>query len=178
MIKGTGKRMVPERDIKYLEDLKANHSDPTASWGGTEVEANPTPGEDDPALTGLQVGDSKYKVPEEKKFYRHIVYLSYYITGTFSVSITTSSSTPFTTETFIEYLNTNGYINNNYINVVHLSQGNNFKVNVVGINKYTQSQTTDWINIKSFDIDTDNNVLRLSTGSSQIALTQDTVTLI
>lgn len=64
MIKGTGKRMVPERDIKYLEDLKANHSDPTASWGGTEVVANPTPGVDDPALTGLQVGDNKYKVPE------------------------------------------------------------------------------------------------------------------
>ena len=41
-IKGTGKRLVPKRDIDYLKELKENHSDPSASWGGTEVVANPT----------------------------------------------------------------------------------------------------------------------------------------
>ena len=63
-IKGTGKRLIPKRDIDYLEELKANHSDPTASWGGTEVVANPTLAGTEGNLTGLQVGDTKYKVPE------------------------------------------------------------------------------------------------------------------
>ena len=63
-IKGTGKRLIPKRDIDYLEELKANHSDPSASWGGTEVVANPTLAGTEPVLTGLQVGDNKYSIPE------------------------------------------------------------------------------------------------------------------
>ena len=63
-IKGTGKRLIPKRDIDYLKELKANHSDPSASWGGTEVVANPTLAGTEGDLTGLQVGDTKYKVPE------------------------------------------------------------------------------------------------------------------
>lgn len=74
-IKGTGKRLVPKRDIDYLKELKENHSDPSASWGGTEVVANPTPGVDDQALTGLQVGENKYAVGE--KLYLHRIAFSY-----------------------------------------------------------------------------------------------------
>lgn len=34
-----GKRMVSEDEINYLQDLIANHEDPTADWGGDEYTA-------------------------------------------------------------------------------------------------------------------------------------------
>ena len=103
-IKGTGKRLVPKRDIDYLEQLKANHSDPSASWGGTEVVANPTPGEDDPALTGLKVGDTKYKVPGEKKIYNHRLKFTVSVgmatpVFNFTIDFIANNNTPITIET-------------------------------------------------------------------------------
>ena len=129
-IKGTGKRLIPKRDIDYLEELKANHSDPSASWGGTEVVANPTlagtegdltglqvgdtkykvpdevvanptPGVDDTALTGLQVGDTKYKI----KYYKHIVtILSNNEYDSAKIELLCVNNTPFTTTTFMSYM--------------------------------------------------------------------------
>ena len=35
IIKGKGQRLIPEELLKYLEALKANHSDPSAEWGSS-----------------------------------------------------------------------------------------------------------------------------------------------
>ena len=111
-IKGTGKRLIPKRDIDYLEELKENHSDPSASWGGTEVVANPTPGEDDIPLTGLKVGDNKYKV-SEKKIYHHLVRLDFTNGYYATYIIFNNDATPFVKNTFIENIklkcNSTGY---------------------------------------------------------------------
>lgn len=34
-VKGKGQRLIPEELLKYLESLKANHSDPSAEWGSS-----------------------------------------------------------------------------------------------------------------------------------------------
>ena len=104
-IKGTGKRLVPKRDIDYLKELKENHSDPSASWGGTEVVANPTLAGTEGDLTGLQVGENKYK----NKLYLHCIHAQTSVLPIedFYVNIYTKTSTPFTNSTFYSLLSSN-----------------------------------------------------------------------
>lgn len=110
-IKGTGKRLIPKRDIDYLEELKANHSDPSASWGGTEVVANPTLAGTEGDLTGLQVGDTKYKVPV---FYEHNVFIT---SGALKISfnVVLDNNTPLDYDGIKSLLANNNRISINFI---------------------------------------------------------------
>lgn len=119
-IKGTGKRLIPKRDIDYLEELKANHSDPSASWGGTEVVANPTLAGTEPVLTGLQVGDNKYSIPEgggsSPELYLHTINLIIRNGGISEqwvfaqICIINNSNTSMDYNSIYNYLNTNGFV--------------------------------------------------------------------
>ena len=75
----------------------------------TTVVANPTMAGTEGDLTGLQVGDTKYKVGGGKKYYRHNVKIAF--VGK-SYMFITSSGTQFTTTTFAEFLYANGYTGN------------------------------------------------------------------
>lgn len=72
--------------------------------GGTTVVANPTLAGTEDALTGLQVGDTKYKVDAGGKMYMHFITLS----SIFGM-IVTNSATPFTTTTFAKWLHDHNF---------------------------------------------------------------------
>lgn len=77
--------------------------------GGTTVIANPTLAGTEDALTGLQVGETKYAMP---KYYIHNI--AGHINGFSSdikLSIITNDSTPFTLNTFITYMTDKGITN-------------------------------------------------------------------
>lgn len=78
--------------------------------GGTEVIANPTLAGTESALTGLQVGDTKYKVEGgggSGKFLHE--FILHYSTFNMIISIVKTDDVKFTNETFATYLSENGY---------------------------------------------------------------------
>lgn len=82
--------------------------------GGTEVVANPTLAGTEDALTGLQVGDTKYSVPQTPKLYLHSVRLRPSSGSSYDITclIINNSNTTFTASTFKTYL-ANNYPSNN-----------------------------------------------------------------
>lgn len=84
--------------------------------GGTTVVANPTLAGTEDTLTGLQVNDIKYAVPQTEKKYRHI--LSAYVTAgnqtlTFYFELFNGISTPYTdSATLMNHIMTNVLPNN------------------------------------------------------------------
>lgn len=75
------------------------------------VVANPTLAGTEDELTGLLIGNTKYKAPESKQLYQHnLTYTSIYVSGSqfmqsnVNFEIITDSNTPFTYSTLIAYL--------------------------------------------------------------------------
>lgn len=104
-----------ERILVYLRKLIEVIED---SGGGTEVVANPTLAGTEDALTGLQVGDTKYKVPSVPHLYRHDIIVRRTTTGInvrASFTILSENNTPFTYDTLVEYLDANGYTSTSYL---------------------------------------------------------------
>jgi len=132
---------------KWLDEFVENGASPNrvtewpdeAGGGGTTVVANPTLAGTEANLTGLQVGDTKYKVPEGggTALYKHNINIrdnEYESSATKSANIfiLSSSDTPFTKETLYqhfkehnlktisEYYSANGYFNNNICYGIHI----------------------------------------------------------
>ena len=70
--------------------------------GGTEVIANPTLAGTEDALTGLQVGETKYKVDSGTHLYQHFI-----LCNEGGIVLITNDSTAFTLSTLTQYLYTN-----------------------------------------------------------------------
>ena len=79
--KKQAQRLIPEYLLDYTTKLNESHPDPTESWGGSSVIANPTLSGNEATLDGLEVDGTKYKVGgsggSEVHLYKHSI--SFYI---------------------------------------------------------------------------------------------------
>ena len=105
-----GKRMVSEVDIAQIGE-----------GGGTEVIANPTLAGTEADLTGLQVGDTKYAVPQGgsgSQLYQHNIYIKHLDIATYDsfvgvASFVSSDSAAITSMNIIAKLKQAGYTASN-----------------------------------------------------------------
>lgn len=105
--------------------------------GGTDVVANPILAGTEADLTGLQIGDTKYKIPTGSTTHKYLVHVEIYRVGYGSIYFTVLKDdiTNFTMETLIQkfialgitstgYIGATGYwYNNGYNNILGIGYG-------------------------------------------------------
>lgn len=76
---------------------------------GTKVEANPELAGTEATLTGIKIGNEKYKLNEPLYFHRIRIGSAIAGSATISLNIINKTPTPFTHDAIIEYVRTHGY---------------------------------------------------------------------
>ena len=138
----------------------------------TTVVANPTMTGTEGDLEGLQVGDTKYKVPSGGgTIYIHMVQGYFTANWRFSALFFTGNDTPFTDSTLANYLKENGFTVS--ADKIYPASGHENKNPIIGINAYITGSTATLM-MQEYDIASGNAT---SSGAGGITITDTIITI-